>query len=207
MEPAEQLALWADRLRDMAILGLRFAPAEADRQRYHALAETALELWAAATGRSSNEINRHRDAFFALPTPHPRAQAVILHEESVWLLPHPAEKESWRLPQALYRLPDDAPAAGLTRVVAEQTGLNVEPTVLTGLYDSPPRRGRQAYHAYDYVFAARLIGGTPLNGARRFGMDRLPAMPEYQRRRLEHALAVLGGDAAAHFDFSGEMMA
>ena len=49
MLPAEQLALWADRLRDMAVLGLRFARSEADLRCYEALAQVLLTLWATAT--------------------------------------------------------------------------------------------------------------------------------------------------------------
>jgi ADP-ribose pyrophosphatase YjhB (NUDIX family) len=203
MKPAEQLALWADRLRDMAILGLRFAPSEADRARYQTLADTALELWAVSTGRSRTEINHHRDALFTLPTPYPRAQAVILEENGVWLSKN--DRDGWQLPSALYRLPDDTPAGGVARVVAEQTGLTVEPIALTGLYDSQPRHDRQAFHAYDYVFAARRIGGSPTGGARRFRLDRLPALSETQREWLDHALAVLHRGAPAHFDFPGEV--
>jgi ADP-ribose pyrophosphatase YjhB (NUDIX family) len=201
MLPAEQLALWADRLRDMAVLGLLFARSEADLARYETIAGVSLTLWAAATGRSPAALAARRDVLFALPTPHVRAQAVLLDGEAVWLVG--GEQDGWQLPGDLYRLPDDSPAGGLLRIVAAQTGLLGTIIALTGVYDSPPQAQRQAYHAYDYVFAMQSAGGAPVGGARRFPLADLPPLPADERQRLDHALAVARGGAAPYFDFSG----
>ena len=201
MLPAEQLALWADRLRDMTVFGLRFARSEDDLARYEAIAGVSLALWAAATGRSPAAVAARRDVLFALPTPQVRAQAVVLDGAALWLVG--SDEDGWRLPGDLYRQPAESPAGGLLRIVAAQTGLAGEVIALTGVYDSPPAQGRQAYHAYDYVFAVRARGGMPIGGAHRFARTQLPPLEAGDRQRLNHALEVVDGGAAAHFDFPG----
>jgi ADP-ribose pyrophosphatase YjhB (NUDIX family) len=156
-----------------------------------------------ATDRSPEELAAHREILFAAPTPHTRAQAVILEGDAVWLLP--GARSAWTLPTDTYRHPDESPAGGVCRVAADRTGLEVDVTALAGLYDSPPAPGRQAYHAYDYVFATRRRGGTPLPGARRFPLDELPLLVPPDGARLAHAVAVARRGARAYFAYSGEV--
>ena len=50
MTLSQTLALWADRLRDISSVGLMFADNIYHRQRYEALQDIALEMFALATG-------------------------------------------------------------------------------------------------------------------------------------------------------------
>ena len=43
MTPAEQLAFWADRLRDMAATGLKYSQNIYDHERYAAIQQIAIE--------------------------------------------------------------------------------------------------------------------------------------------------------------------
>ena len=67
--PAEQIALAADRLRDLAASGLKYAPTIYDRDRYAAVQQIAIELLALATGQPLAALDPLRDTVFARVTP------------------------------------------------------------------------------------------------------------------------------------------
>jgi len=54
--PAEQIALWADRLRDLSATGLKYAQNIYDQDRYTATREVALEMLALATAQSTDSF-------------------------------------------------------------------------------------------------------------------------------------------------------
>ncbi len=56
MKPAEQIALWADKLRDVSAMGLMFAKSIHDETAYRAVQTIALEMLALATGESWEQI-------------------------------------------------------------------------------------------------------------------------------------------------------
>ena len=50
MKIAQQLALWADKLRDVSAMGWHFARSSYDREHYRAVQDVAMAMLAAATG-------------------------------------------------------------------------------------------------------------------------------------------------------------
>jgi len=52
MTPAEQIALWSDRLRDISAMGLRFSKNIHDEGAFRAVQTIAMEMLALATGES-----------------------------------------------------------------------------------------------------------------------------------------------------------
>src|SRR3954453_21616865 len=80
--------------------------------------------------------------------------AAIIDDEGRFLAIRRADNGAWEPPGGVLEL-DESIEAGLIREVEEETGLQVEPTVLTGVYKNVSR-GIVAL-----VFRCRVIGGPP----------------------------------------------
>ena len=76
--PAQQIALWADRLRHMAASGLRFAPTIYDTERYAALQDLAMEMQAYAGGDLPETLEPLRASVLSHVTPFAVADAAIM---------------------------------------------------------------------------------------------------------------------------------
>ena len=63
MTPAEQIALWADKLRDTSAMGLLFSKNIHDATAFRAVQTIAMEMLALATGESLEQIKPLRPLF------------------------------------------------------------------------------------------------------------------------------------------------
>src|SRR4051812_9830957 len=79
--------------------------------------------------------------------------AAIINDEGRFLAIRRADNGAWEPPGGVLEL-DESIEAGLIREVEEETGLQVEPTALTGVYKNM-RRGIVAL-----VFRCRVLGET-----------------------------------------------
>jgi 8-oxo-dGTP pyrophosphatase MutT (NUDIX family) len=80
--------------------------------------------------------------------------AIIVNDHAQVLMTQRRDNGHWEPPGGVLEL-DESILDGLRREVREETGLDVEPERLTGVYKNMPR-GIVAL-----VFRARVIGGTP----------------------------------------------
>ncbi len=69
MTPAEQIASWADKLRDISAMGLLFSKSTHDQDAFRAVQTIAMEMLALATGESLEQIEPLRASVFSHPTP------------------------------------------------------------------------------------------------------------------------------------------
>jgi len=69
MISAQQIALWADKLRDISAVGLQFSNTIYDRDRYQAIQDLAMAMLAAAIGEPVASLEPLRDIVFSRPTP------------------------------------------------------------------------------------------------------------------------------------------
>ena len=67
--PTEQIALWADKLRDICAVGLQYAPTIYDRERYAGLQTIAMEMVALATAQSLTAVEPLCTTHFSRPGP------------------------------------------------------------------------------------------------------------------------------------------
>jgi 8-oxo-dGTP pyrophosphatase MutT (NUDIX family) len=94
----------------------------------------------------------------------PGAMAIIEDEQGRILMTHRSDFNYWELPAGLADLGETS-TANIIREVREETGLEVEPYALVGLY-SDPRWHYFTYpsgdvtHGIAVVFACRVTGGT-----------------------------------------------
>ena len=124
--------------------------------------------------------------------------AVIQNEHGEVLLQHRSDNGLWGIPGGALD-PGEDPAPGIIREVYEETGLEVVPERLIGVYGGPDHVSR--YPNGDVVaftsicFACRVTGGTlkldddESLDLRWFAPDALPEnMVSIHRPRIEHAL-------------------
>ena len=98
MTPAEQMALWADRLRDISAMGLLFAKNIHDELAFRAVQTIAMEILAAATGDAWQQIEPLRASVFTSPTPFAVGGAAIIDESGCILLIQRADNAKWAMP-------------------------------------------------------------------------------------------------------------
>src|SRR3954469_13357184 len=92
---AEQIALWADKLRDLSAAGLRYAPSIYDRERYQALQDVALEMVAVATAQNQAVLEPLRTNVFAQMCPVVGGNAAVICAMGQILLLRRADTQQW----------------------------------------------------------------------------------------------------------------
>ena len=105
-----------------------------------------MDVWLSLPGAAAVSENSPRHSV--------SVAAAIIDDEGRFLAIRRADNGAWEPPGGVLEL-DESIEAGLVREVEEETGLQVEPTALTGVYKNM-RRGIVAL-----VFRCRVIGETP----------------------------------------------
>ena len=113
MTPAQQIALWADRLRHMPASGLRFAPTLYDHERYQAIEDMAMETLAFAAAEvvvSLGPLRLTVPSDVGLPT----GDAAIIDDVGRILLISMVAQWLWVMPGGLLNV-GEPPAQGSVR--------------------------------------------------------------------------------------------
>jgi ADP-ribose pyrophosphatase YjhB (NUDIX family) len=208
MTPSEQIALWADKLRDMSAMGLYYTTNQYDRERYHTLQSLAIEMQAFAGGQLPDELEPLRVPVFSRPTPFSGADAAIVDDTGRMLLIQRADNQCWAMPGGALDV-GETPAEGAVREAREETGVLCEPVVLVGVFDSRRCGSRSRHHLYHYVFLCRPLAGTPIAPSHPdevldmqwFAEEELPEVIDPgHRSRIPLAYAAWRGEQSAFFD-------
>jgi ADP-ribose pyrophosphatase YjhB (NUDIX family) len=209
--PAEQLALWADMLRDMASTGLTFAPTIYDTERYEAIRHMAAEMAAFATGEPIEQFDPLRAPALTRFTPFSVGDGAVIDDAGRVLLIRRSDNRHWALPGGAMEVGETA-AHGVAREILEESGVYAEPVALVGLFDVPPREGVTRHHLYSALFLCRLVAEKPPEAPSHahesvdqgwFSPDELPEpISERQQHRIAEAFRVWRGDPRAYFDKS-----
>lgn len=209
MNPAQQLALWADQLRDMAAMGLHYAPTIYDRDRYHAIQTLSIEMLALATGETLADVEPLRATIFARPTPMSVADAAVIDDAGRILLIRRADNQLWAMPGGALEV-GETPAAGAAREALEETGVACDPVALVGVFDSRYCNAMARHHLYMFVFLCRprLEGHThPASHAHEtldvqwFSEDQLPPdLAPGHALRITEAFRIWHSGCPAYFD-------
>ncbi len=154
---AQQLALWADKLRDLSALGLAFASNVYDSDRYQAVQDIAISLLALATGEVLEHLEPLRAPVFSRPTPLVGGDAAVIDDRGQILLIQRADNHRWAMPGGALEV-GETPLAGVLREVLEETGLPCEPVGLVGVFDSRLCGLVTRHHIYLLTFLCRPTG-------------------------------------------------
>jgi len=98
MTPAEQIAAWADKLRDISAMGLHFSKNIHDEGAFRAVQNIAMEMLAFATGETLEQIEALRAPIFSHPTPFATGDAAVIDDQGRILLIRRADNGKWAMP-------------------------------------------------------------------------------------------------------------
>ncbi len=210
---AQQIALWADTLRDLSAVGLKFSQNLYDHDRYRAIQNMAIDMMAAAMDQPRAQLEPLREPLFTRPTPIVAGNAAVISTSRRLLLMQRADTRLWALPGGGMEVGETA-AAAVVREVLEETGVRCEPVALVGVYDSrhwDVSPFTHAQHIYKFTFLCRPLddgqaAGSPSHAHETlntgwFAEDALPDdLYGGHRQRIRDAFRIWSGEGQAHFD-------
>jgi ADP-ribose pyrophosphatase YjhB (NUDIX family) len=182
MISTQQIALWADKLRDISAFGLRFSESVYDRERYQAIQDMAMTMLAAATDEPVEKLEPLRATVFSRPTPFSVGDAAVINDDGEILLIRRADNHKWAMPGGALEV-GETPAQGVVREAFEETGVRCEPVALIGVFDSRLCGSETRHHLYHMLFLCRPCDNQEPSkpshahevlGAQWFAEDRLP---------------------------------
>jgi ADP-ribose pyrophosphatase YjhB (NUDIX family) len=189
-DPPRWLA-WAREIQALSQTGLTYAENEYQRERYRRLAEIAAEMIANYTQVPGEAL---LEGFLAQPgyaTPKVDVRGAVVREGQLLLVQERVDGR-WTMPGGWADV-GELPSVVVVREVREESGFEVVPRKVVGLFDAN-RSGRPLalYHAYKIVFLCELAGGEARPSdetlaVRFFSFDDLP--PLSSNRTNERHLA------------------
>jgi ADP-ribose pyrophosphatase YjhB (NUDIX family) len=210
MTPAQQIALWADKLRDLSAMGLTFSQNPHDRESYEQIEKVALEMLALATGEAFDQIEPLRAPVFRRPSPIVGGDAAIIDDAGRILLIQRADNGKWAMPGGVLSV-GETPAEGVVREALEETGVRCEPVALVAIHDSRLCGTVSLHHLYHVLFLCRpLYDGEPIEepthsfevlDRKWFTENALPNnIDPGHVSRIPEAFRIWHGGQRAHFD-------
>lgn len=148
---AEQIALWADKLRDISAMGLYFSKSFHDREAFRAVQTVAMEMLALATGESLEQMESLRAPVFSRPTPISAGDAAVIDGSGRILLVQRADNGKWAMPGGALEV-GETPAEGVVREALEETGVRCRAVSLIGVFDSRFCGTSSRHHLYQFTF-------------------------------------------------------
>ncbi|MDH7598791.1 MAG: NUDIX hydrolase [Sedimentisphaerales bacterium] len=149
---------WARQLQAIAQTGLAFCQTDYDRQRYLECQQIAAQIVAMHT---SLPISQVQDGFSAQPgyaTVKVDVRGAVVRDGRILLVQERRDMR-WCMPGGWADV-GDRPSDMVRREVWEESGLQVEPVKVIGVFDA--NRGNEPlefYHAYKIVFLCQITGG------------------------------------------------
>jgi ADP-ribose pyrophosphatase YjhB (NUDIX family) len=190
---------WAREIQALSQTGLAYSETEYHAQRYRRLAEIAAEMVRSHTGLSKQRV---LDDFLMQPgyaTPKVDVRGAVVRDGKI-LLVQEREDGRWCMPGGWADV-GAIPSKMVAREVWEESGFEVVPRKVIGVYDANREGGRplELYHAYKIVFLCDIVGGEARPSDETlavgfFEFDDLPPLSTSRtgERHLAEVLAHLG---------------
>ena len=160
MSVFQQIALWADKLRDVAAWGLRNTETQYDKARYRKVQDISIAMMALATGESVDRLEPLRATVFSKVTPVTVGGAAVINSDGAILLIRRSDDRKWAIPSGALEV-GETPAQGAAREALEEAGIRVNPTALVGIFDSRLSGRPTAHHIYMIIFLCEPISALP----------------------------------------------
>ena len=149
---------WAREIQALSQTGLAFTGSEYETQRYRRLTEIAAEIVQEYTDLPEAGL---LEDFYMQPgyaTPKVDVRGAVVRDGQILLVQERID-ERWCMPGGWADV-GDLPSEMVVREVWEESGFNVRPRKVVGVFDAN-RSGRplELYHAYKVVFLCDLTGG------------------------------------------------
>jgi 8-oxo-dGTP pyrophosphatase MutT (NUDIX family) len=198
---------WAREIQALSQTGLAYSQTDYDTQRYQRLSEIASEIVHSQTGLPLEALLEDFRMQPGYATPKVDVRGAVVRGGRILLVQERADKR-WCMPGGWADV-GDLPSKTATREVWEESGFDVVPDKVVGIFDAN-RSGAplEFYHAYKIVFLCSLTGGQarPSNETLAvdfFDFDDLPPLSSNRtnERHLAEVLAHLGDpERPAFFD-------
>ena len=176
---------WAREIQAMSQTGLTYSTTGYDIVRYRRLMEIAAEMTALGSGLP---VETFHDDFLSQPgyaTPKLDVRGAITNDDGHILLVRERSDGGWCLPGGWADV-GETPSEMVIREVREESGLDVKPVRLVGVYDAN-RSGSPLsfFHAYKLVFMCEKTGGKlgPSDETSDAGYFPFDSLPRLSRER------------------------
>ena len=123
MTSAEQIALWADKLRDISAMGLLYSKNIHDETAFREVQTVAMSMLALTTGESLEQMEPLRAPVFSRPTPLVGGDAAVIDDKGRILLIQRTDNGKWAMPGGALDV-GETPAEGVLRESLEETGVH-----------------------------------------------------------------------------------
>jgi len=197
MEPA--WLVWARELQAIAQTGLTFATGIFDHERYKAIRSLAARMMATYSDANFVRVEGLFAKQTGYATPKVDVRGAVIEDGRILLVREIEDSGRWTMPGGWADV-NQSPSECVIRELREETGLEVEPRKLAGVYDRT-RQGHppHPFSVYRLFFICDAIGGAPRAGMetseiaffseneipRDLSMDRV--LPHQIRRMFEHS--------------------
>jgi len=151
ISPAEQIAFWADRLRDLSAAGLQYSNNAYDKKRYESIQDMAIEMLAFATAQPVESLLPLKSTIFSRMSPTVVGAAAVINKNGKILLMRRVDNSLWAMPAGQMEV-GETPAEAVVRETYEETGIWCVPKALVGVYDSRRWDEGILHHVYKFTF-------------------------------------------------------
>ena len=180
-----------DEMQTIARNGLNFATNPYDRERYERLLALAAKYYGQALDLPPAEIRERLVRELGYITPKVGADAAIFNSEGQILLVLRMDDGLWCLPCGWVE-PSESPEEAAVRETREETGLEVQPWQLVGVFSRKPHAGHGPHAAVGVVYLCNVIGGAlrqshEIREARYWRIEEVPGWHELHQKYAEAA--------------------
>ncbi len=149
---------WAREIQQLSQTGLAFAVTDYEKQRYKRLTEITAEIVKHHTSLEKEAVEKVMMKQPGYATPKIDVRAAIIKDEEILLVQEISDKR-WAMPGGWADV-GDIPSEVAVREAKEESGYDVKPTKVIGVFDANRLGGQlEFFHAFKIVFLCKLIGG------------------------------------------------
>lgn len=148
-----------DEIRILASNGLEYADNEYDRDRYTRLMELVAKHYGQALELPPSEVRQRFRAELGHVTPKVGGDGAIFDDSGRILLMRRVDDGTWCLPCGWIE-PGETPSQAVVREVKEETGLDVRPIELVGLFPRPAGAGNGPHAVISVLYLCEVARGS-----------------------------------------------
>jgi len=185
---------WAREIQQLSQTGLAFAVTDYEKQRYKRLTEITAEIVAHHTSLEKDSVEKVMMKQPGYATPKIDVRAAVMRDNKILLIQEISD-ERWAMPGGWADV-GDIPSEVAVRETKEESGYDVKPTKVIGVFDANRLGGQlEFFHAFKIVFLCELIGGEAATSDETqdvsfFSFDDLPPL-SLNRTNDKHIMEIL----------------
>jgi len=171
---------WAREIQQLSQTGLAFAVTKYEKERYTRLLEITAEIVEHHTQLEKEGVEKVLMKQPGYATPKIDVRAAVVKDDKILLVQERSD-ERWAMPGGWADV-GDIPSEVAIRETKEESGFDVKPVKVIGVYDANRLGGQlELFHAFKIVFLCELLGGEATTSDETqdvnfFSFDELPPL-------------------------------